>query len=280
MGRPQNSTTLQNFQVWANVGGTEDYAVIQRQKGHSNYIVDQNGTTAEVKLVNTTSLSPGEAYLKVWPGSGTTGGSSGAISARLGIEDDSAVTINSAGSGYAVGDTITLTGGTADTFAVLEVTGETGGAIDSVTVDTKGQYSSLPANPVSQSSTSGSGTGADFNISSWNFTNVVIDTAGSGYQDDPVVTVSGGGGEDAYVEVDTSSGNISAATVVETGTGYTSVPTLALDEAREEAEFAVTIQEHLVKTYQGNSYKWVTGSSPSATESRPFVHEAQLDPSP
>jgi uncharacterized protein len=71
----------------------------------------------------------------------------------------------SGGSGYAVNDTITLTGGTFTTAAVLKVASVSAGAITGVTVMTPGSYSVLPTNPVSQGTTSGSGTGATFNVS-------------------------------------------------------------------------------------------------------------------
>jgi hypothetical protein len=63
------------------------------------------------------------------------------------------------GTGYAVSDTITLPGG-----AVLSVLTATSGVIGTVSVTTPGSYSSIPTNPVAQSSTSGSGTGATFNL--------------------------------------------------------------------------------------------------------------------
>lgn len=77
-----------------------------------------------------------------------------------------AAVVATAGSGYAVGDTITLddTGGTVAVNAVLEVTGETGGAIDSVIIVNPGRCETAPTNDVGQGSTSGSGTGADFTM--------------------------------------------------------------------------------------------------------------------
>lgn len=65
------------------------------------------------------------------------------------------------GSGYAVNDTITLTGGTG-TACVLRVATVSSGAIRSVTVQTPGSYTVLPGSPTAQGTTSGSGTGATF----------------------------------------------------------------------------------------------------------------------
>lgn len=68
------------------------------------------------------------------------------------------------GSGYTVNDTITLTGGTFTTAAVLRVTAVSAGAVTAVALVTAGAYTVLPATPTAQGSTSGSGTGATFNV--------------------------------------------------------------------------------------------------------------------
>lgn len=69
--------------------------------------------------------------------------------------------VQAGGSGYAVGNTITLTGGTG-TAAVLTVTSVSSGAVTGVSVTTPGSYTVLPTMPTAQGSTSGSGTGATF----------------------------------------------------------------------------------------------------------------------
>lgn len=69
------------------------------------------------------------------------------------------------GSGYALGDTITITAGTHSVAGVLSVTGVSAGAVTSVSVTTPGVYTTLGTNVATpQGSTSGSGTGATFNI--------------------------------------------------------------------------------------------------------------------
>lgn len=68
------------------------------------------------------------------------------------------------GSGYAVNDTITLTGGTFTVAAVLRVTAVNAGAVTAVSVQTAGAYTVLPGTPTAQGSTSGSGTAATFTV--------------------------------------------------------------------------------------------------------------------
>lgn len=74
-----------------------------------------------------------------------------------------AVTAQAGGSGYAVGDVLTVSGGTFTAAAVVTVDAVTAsGAILDWHVSTVGAYSVYPSNPVSM--TGGSGTGATFNL--------------------------------------------------------------------------------------------------------------------
>lgn len=68
------------------------------------------------------------------------------------------------GANYAVGDTITLTGGTVVRNALLTVATLSGSGVASVTVTDGGLYTTAPSNPASQGSSSGSGTGATFTL--------------------------------------------------------------------------------------------------------------------
>lgn len=75
-----------------------------------------------------------------------------------------AVAIASGGSGYAVGDSINLTGG-AGVPTVLQVTAVGGGGtVTGVSIFLSGSYSTSPTNPVAQGASSGGGTGATFNL--------------------------------------------------------------------------------------------------------------------
>ncbi len=81
------------------------------------------------------------------------------------------VTISSGGSGYAVGDTITLAKpNTVYLPAVLQVSGVgVNGAVTAVTIATDGKYlqTALPTAPVSAGSSSGGGSGATFTLGGW-----------------------------------------------------------------------------------------------------------------
>ena len=76
-----------------------------------------------------------------------------------------ALSINNAGTGYSVGDTITLggNGGTVNLAPVITVTGVSGGTITSFVISQGGSFTNNGTVNFTQSSASGSGTGATFN---------------------------------------------------------------------------------------------------------------------
>jgi hypothetical protein len=119
-----------------------------------------------------------------------------------------AVTIQSGGTGYTVGNVLTLVGGTNSAAATLTVSTVSAGVITAVTVTSGGTaYSVLPTNPVSV--TGGSGSGATFNVTDWRVhPTFTITNAGSGYIEQPTITFSGGGGSGAAAYATVGSGTI------------------------------------------------------------------------
>ena len=115
--------------------------------------------------------------------------------ASVGFMYVSGYTVAAGGSGYTVGDVLTVVGGTqSGGAATLTVATVSAGAVTTVTVSNAAAYSVLPTNPVSI--TGGTGTGATFNLT-WSVIGFNIDTAGSGYVEQPTVSFSGGGGSGA-----------------------------------------------------------------------------------
>lgn len=76
----------------------------------------------------------------------------------------SAAVVSAGGVNYAVGDLITLTGGTFSQAVILRVETLAGSAVATVSIINHGAYSKAPANPVAQGSTTGVGTGATFTM--------------------------------------------------------------------------------------------------------------------
>ncbi len=152
----------------------------------------QAGMTAAFKAISGALATPGITFT-----SDTTSGlylsASGIIgfvSHSLGmllnttIYSVTSATVQAGGSNYAVGDTITETGGTAIIQPVLTVATLSGSAVATVTVTVPGFYTVKPSNPVAQGSTSGVGTSCTLNLTyndptSSDYRAVFTDQAGS-----------------------------------------------------------------------------------------------------
>jgi hypothetical protein len=115
-----------------------------------------------------------------------------------------AVLTNAVGSGYAVNDLITLTNG-----IVIRVDSLIGSGVFLFTVINRGAVTSgaVPANPLTQVSTTGGGSGYQLDVTNWGVTSVTVLVPGSGYTVAPTVGFSGAGGA-------TATANLSAATVI------------------------------------------------------------------
>lgn len=136
------------------------------------------------------AVTPGTGYTSV-PTASVTAAPAGGVDAVINptLKVVTAV-VAAGGSGYVVGDKITLSNG-----VVLEVATLTGDAVATATIDTAGQITggAVPTNPVAQSSTDGAGTGATFTLT-WGVGDPIIVEPGSGYLVAPTVTLTGGGG--------------------------------------------------------------------------------------
>ena len=139
-----------------------------------------------------------------------------------GTKRATAAVVNTAGTGYNVGDTITLTGGTftqAVVLTVLTLVGGPGTGVATVSITTAGVYTATPGNPVAQGSSSGGGSGADFTMA---FNYVPTDLATVNLR-----APGNGTGSEVFVNLDTPSnqGNGYYGWRIYGATGYTaSVP--------------------------------------------------------
>ena len=124
--------------------------------------------------------------------------SSGSATATSDIQIGLA-TLTAAGTGYATGDILTMVGGsffTAGTVRVASVNATTG-AITGISLNSTGDYTIAPANPVSV--TGGYGTAATFTLN-FGIGPVTLGNKGSGYTGTPpTIAVTGGGGTGGLV---------------------------------------------------------------------------------
>lgn len=152
----------------------------------------QAGMTAALKAISGSVSAPGITFT----GDLTSGlylsttGLVGMVSHSLGmllntnIFSATSAVVQAGGTNYAVGDTITMTGGTALSQPIFTVATLSGSAVSTVTVTYPGFYTTKPSNPVSQGSTSGSGTSCTLNVTyndptSSDYRAVFTDQAGS-----------------------------------------------------------------------------------------------------
>lgn len=101
--------------------------------------------------------------------------------------------VNSGGTGYTVGDILSVAGGTSTHVSTIEVTSVAGGVIDGVRMNEGGAYTvdpSLTANAV----TGGTGSSAtlDLTMTDTSVQTVTINAGGTGYAINDVLTVAGG----------------------------------------------------------------------------------------
>lgn len=166
---------------WANVTGT---------------ISNPTYVAATVKTDSATVVSAGTGYT-VGNTLTVIGGTFTAASI-LTVASIKAVSVaaSSGGTGYSVNDTITFSGAGYTTSLIITVTSIGGsGDVTGVLIAQAGQFTgSVPINPATPTSTSGSGLGATFNIT-WGINTVTVTTPGSYtvYPINPVVVTGGSG---------------------------------------------------------------------------------------
>jgi hypothetical protein len=132
----------------------------------------------------------------------TTGGVQAVITGTLTGRSQS---VDNGGTGYTVGDILTLVGGTG-TAATYTVSTVSSGVVTAISFTSGGAYTTIPTNPVS--TTGGTGTGATLTIGFGVNTVFTITNAGLGYVEQPAITFSGGGGTGATAYASVGAGTV------------------------------------------------------------------------
>ena len=157
---------------------------------------------ATTYVASATTVTPGAGYV---PGDtlNVVGGTH-SIAAALSVASVKAISATPAagGSGYNLGDTLTFSDVNYTSPLVLTVSNVSGNAITGVTITSAGQRTgSVPANPVTPTSTSGGGINATFTLG-WGVNTVTIGNQGA-YTVNPTnpVSVTSGSGSNATFNV-------------------------------------------------------------------------------
>jgi hypothetical protein len=136
------------------------------------------------------------------------------------------------------------------------VTWNLGWGLGQVSVTNAGDYTTIPANPVSLAG-SAAGTGGKINVT-YSISSVKVTAAGSGYETPPNVTFSTGNASAHSVIV---GGAVTSVVVDSGGSGYAAKPTLSFADTAT-VDYARKITDRLVYTWDGKQYEWLmTGAT-------------------
>ncbi|CAB4128396.1 hypothetical protein UFOVP102_35 [uncultured Caudovirales phage] len=155
--------------------------------GSSGVNISNGGTVTAITRTNSGSGYTSPPTVTVSAPT-TAGGVQAQVTAFLSV--GGATTLSSGGTGYTVGDVLTVSGGTFTSAATITVNTVSAGVIATFTVTTGGQYSVFPSNPASV--TGGTGSSATFTLNGVVSSTYTITNAGSGYVEQPTVTFSSG----------------------------------------------------------------------------------------
>jgi hypothetical protein len=144
-----------------------------------------------------------------------------------------------------------LTANSAVTTSGVNATFNIGWGLNAVSVTNAGDYSVIPANPVSLSVV-GSGVGGTINVT-YSVSSVKVTAAGIDYDIPPNVVFSTG---NATATALLSSTSVASVTVDSGGSGYTAKPTVSLT-TNGTAGYARKITDNIVHTFDGKQYKWL-----------------------
>lgn len=187
---------------WKNIG----ILIIDPTAGYFDWnVTNANTLSAISNAVNSLVVTPGTGGYSSPPTlTFTGGGATTQATATSDLQGVSAV-IGAAGTGYVVGDILTLVGGTLGStgskaqFKVTTI--GAGGSVTAVSIFTSGDYTAPPnpGNPVA--TTGGTGTGCTI-TTSWGIGPITLTSPGTGYVSPPTITLSaviGGAGVTAGI---------------------------------------------------------------------------------
>jgi hypothetical protein len=170
---------------------TQGTGAIDLAAGSSGVNISNGGTVTAITQTNS-----GSGYTSLPTPAISAPTTAGGVQATISITMShlSASTISNGGTGYTVGNVLTIVGGTAGTAAQFTVTSVSGGVVTGITRTGVSTYTVLPSSP--SATTGGTGTGCTIAVN-WSVNTFTITNAGSGYVEQPTVTFSGGGGSGA-----------------------------------------------------------------------------------
>ena len=125
--------------------------------------------------------------------------------------------------------------------------------INAFSVANVGDYTTLPANPVSLSG--GGGTGATINVT-YQVSSVQVTNGGSGFQPGNEAGVTFSTGNATAVGVVNAAGSVTSVTVTSGGSGYVARPTVTIGPISTPT-LAAEIYDNTVKNFIGQTWSWL-----------------------
>ena len=224
--------------------GLEELYITEQASATRYKCADPSDTrTGIITLQQATPVTEGEGRIEVSP----FGASTATATATMKVNGFSKI---SGGTGYTVNDILTVSGGSPNTSAQIQVVAVSSGIITSFVGIDSGDYDALPTNPVSV--TGGTGSGATFNLT-WGVLAITVTDGGSGYDDPPAITITGAGGSGATGTATLTGDAVDTISVDSPGTGFTVAAAVAIEGSKE---FARIIHTNNVKTFEGNTYTY------------------------
>lgn len=216
-GKP-NDTTFASFFSAANFLSYSNDLQVVRIAGAAARNAVSNSTGSVLAI---TVGGAGTGYTDVPTAVTFTGGNGSGASATANVKVVGAITIASGGTGYAVGDTLTVNIGTG-TEAIFTVSTVSTGAITAVTITNAGNYSDILAaslTGVATTKLTGSGSGATLTFT-LGIASVNVTAGGTGYTSAPTIGFTGGGGSGASATATISSTGVLIKNVDDYTTNY------------------------------------------------------------
>lgn len=185
------SGTFSSSGVQATQWKNERLLIIDPVKGYFTWdAITLTQINNQVQIVTLTAYGSGYFHKPTVVFTPVSGGSGAVGNAIIGI---GTIAIAAAGTGYAIGDKLTLVGGSFNTAATITVTTVgASNAITGVSITLQGDYTAAPSSPVSV--IGGFGTGATFTVV-WSVITVAVTTAGTGYLVAPTIGFTPTGGD-------------------------------------------------------------------------------------
>lgn len=237
-------------------GTGEEDVYITAQKGNGKFDVTgvTSGESGRVTLVDNTSPSLGEGYLRARPfGVGDTPATAGAIFFQA-----VSVAIANGGAGHAVNDVIQVIGSVDGNPVELTVSSVDGnGSITGVSITDAGSLEGVPATVLTQDATTGSGTDAAFELD-YGVESITVASGGANYTGAPTPVITDDYGTGTVLNATIAAGAVATITVTNPGSGYRqfSQPTVIVPPQGGTLEFVRNLLSKQIKTYEGNTYVW------------------------